>query len=142
MTNNATYSLPIRVYYEDTDAGGVVYHSQYLNFMERARTEALRSCGFEQDTLRDKHDLLFVVYEMQLHFKKPAKFNQEITVKTHLLRLGRSAMHFSQQILRESEVLIEASVQVACIQASTFKPTRIPAFIRQALIPPQEANNN
>lgn len=142
MTNNATYSLSIRVYYEDTDAGGVVYHSQYLNFMERARTEALRSCGFEQDSLRDKHDLLFVVHQMQITFRKPAKFNQEITVKTCLLNLGRSALQFSQQILRDSEVLIEATVQVACIQASTFKPTRIPELIRHALIPARETQKN
>lgn len=133
MTNNTTFSFAIRVYYEDTDAGGVVYHSQYLNFMERARTEALRACGFEQDALRDEHKVLFVVHEMQLRFKKPAKFNQEIVVQTQLRQLGRSALVFAQQIVRDATVLIEATVQVACVEAHTFKPIRIPDAIRQTL---------
>ena len=119
----------MRVYYEDTDAGGVVYHSNYLNFMERARTEWLRALGFEQTDLRDNLQLLIVIHSMQIAFKKPARFNDLLAVKCHLTALGSSSWHCAQTICRDGELLIEAQVKVAFIHSQTFKPTRIPAAI-------------
>ncbi len=131
-----TFNWPVRVYYEDTDAGGVVYHSQYLNFMERARTEWLRHLGFHQTHLRDDLNILFVVHSMQIQFKKPAKFDDMLQVNNQLLRMGRGSFECHQTIsrisaeLNESEVLIEADVKIACVDAMTFKPTGIPNPIK------------
>ena len=125
----------MRVYYEDTDAGGVVYHSNYLNFMERARTEWLRAMGFEQTDLRDQLQVLIVIHSMQIAFKKPAKFNDLLTVKSYLTSLGNSSWQCVQTILCNGEVLIEAQVKAAFINSLTFKPTRIPAAILQVAKP-------
>lgn len=132
---NSSFSWPVRVYYEDTDAGGVVYHSNYLNFMERARTEWLRALGFEQTDLRDDLNIVIVIYSMQIAFKKPAKFNDLLLVNSTLIKLGNSSWHCAQSILRNNEVLIEAQVKAAFVNSKTFKPTRIPAAIKQAAKP-------
>lgn len=131
--NVSTFEWPVRVYYEDTDAGGVVYHSQYLNFMERARTEWLRHLGFEQTALRAQEGVLFVVHSMQLQFKKPAKFDDTLTVHCHLSNMGRGSFECTQTIKRDNEILIEAQVKIACVNANTFKPTGIPAPIKTAM---------
>lgn len=127
------FVFPIRVYYEDTDAGGVVYHSQYLNFMERARTEWLRSLGFAQTLLRQQEQVLFVVHSMQLQYKKPARFDDALRVSSQLLAMGRSSFTCQQHILRDEVVLLEAQVKIACVHADSFKPTGIPARIKIAL---------
>lgn len=121
-----TFDWPVQVYWEDTDAGGVVYHSQYLNFMERARTEFLRSLGLVQTTLRDDLSILFVVRDIQIRFKKPAKFDDVLNVNTQLLKVGRSLLEFEQNIYRGDEHLIAAKVDVVCIGADSFKPVSIP----------------
>jgi acyl-CoA thioester hydrolase len=121
-----TFDWPVQVYWEDTDAGGVVYHSQYLNFMERARTEFLRSLGLVQTTLRDDLSILFVVRDIQIRFKKPAKFDDAINVNTQLLKVGRSLLEFEQNIYRGDEHLIAAKVDVVCIGADSFRPVSIP----------------
>ncbi len=121
-----TFEWHVQVYWEDTDAGGVVYHSQYLNFMERARTEFLRSLGLVQTTLRDDLSILFVVRDIQIRFKKPAKFDDAINVNTQLLKVGRSLLEFEQNIYRGDEHLIAAKVDVVCIGAYSFKPVSIP----------------
>ena len=121
-----TFDWPVQVYWEDTDAGGVVYHSQYLNFMERARTEFLRSLGVAQTTLRDDLGILFVVRDIQIRFKKPAKFDDELNVNTQLLKVGRSLLEFEQNIYRGDEHLIAAKVDVVCIGADSFRPVSIP----------------
>jgi acyl-CoA thioester hydrolase len=120
---------PIRVYYEDTDSGGVVYHSNYLNFMERARTEWVRSLGFEQDELITQHQCLFAVHSMQLNFRKPAKFNDALEVKSVLLKAVGASMDFEQKIYRDDELLCEAVVKVACLNSDRFRPRSIPSFI-------------
>ena len=135
MLDKQTFSWPVRVYYEDTDAGGVVYHSNYLNFMERARTEWLRALGFEQTDLRDNLQVLIVIHSMQIAFKKPAKFNDLLNIKCHLTALGNSSWHCAQTIWRDGELLIEAQVKAAFINSQTFKPTRIPAAILQVAKP-------
>ena len=121
-----TFDWPVQVYWEDTDAGGVVYHSQYLNFMERARTEFLRSLGLVQTTLRDDLIILFVVRDIQIRFKKPAKFDDVLNVNTQLLKVGRSLLEFEQNIYRGDEHLIAAKVDVVCIGADSFRPVSIP----------------
>ena len=131
MNNKHAFLWPIRVYFEDTDAGGVVYHSQYLNFLERARTEWLRHLGFEQTDLRDNLNVMIVVHSLQIAFKKPAKFNDLLMVKSHLTALGISSWQCVQYIWRNDELLIEAQVKLAFINSQSFKPTRIPAAILQ-----------
>lgn len=131
--NVSMFQFPIRVYYEDTDAGGVVYHSQYLNFMERARTEWLRSLGFSQTQLRDVEHVLFVVHSIQVQFKKPAKFDDALIVHCYLSQMGRGSFECLQSINRNDETLIEAQVKIACVNANTFKPTGIPSPIKLAM---------
>jgi acyl-CoA thioester hydrolase len=126
MLSQQTFSWQVRVYYEDTDAGGVVYHSNYLNFMERARTEWLRHLGYEQTYLRDVLNLIFVVHSMQISFKKPAKFNDLLLITSKLVKIGRGSFEFFQQISVNQQTLIEAQVKVACVDALTFKPIAIP----------------
>lgn len=131
---NSSFRWPVRVYYEDTDGGGVVYHANYLRFMERARTEWLRSLGFEQTALRDELNLLFVVREIRLKFVRPACFNDAVEVVSRLHHVGRSLLEFEQSILRGEELLTEARVEVVCVDAQRFKPTAIPAFIRTKIM--------
>lgn len=139
MLSNQTFNWPIRVYYEDTDSGGVVYHSNYLNFMERARTEWLRHLGFEQTYIRDELNVIFVVHNMQIIFKKPAKFNDMLTITSQLTSLGRGSFEFMQTIttnepvLGQRNVLVEAQVKLACVNALTFKPVGIPEPIKSTM---------
>ena len=148
MHNNQEFQWPIRVYYEDTDAGGVVYHSQYLNFLERARTEWLRHLSFEQTDLRDNLNVIIVVHSLQVAFKKSAKFNDCLIVKSQLTALGHSSWQCVQQIYRSNEysgndlgsnlsnemgdeLLIDAQIKLAFVDSQSFKPTRIPATVLQ-----------
>ncbi|NOQ94403.1 MAG: tol-pal system-associated acyl-CoA thioesterase [Methylophaga sp.] len=123
------FEWPIRVYYEDTDSGGVVYHSNYLNFMERARTEWLRSLGFEQDDLITEHQCIFAVHSMQLKFKRPAKFNDSLIVRSQLIKAVGARMEFEQKIVRDGELLCEAAVKIACLDVNRFRPKSLPSFI-------------
>jgi acyl-CoA thioester hydrolase len=133
----ARFCWPVRVYYEDTDGGGVVYHANYLKFMERARTEWLRHLGFEQTELRQRLGVLFVVRGLSMHYRRPANFNDELVVETRLRRIGRSLLEFEQIILRndgqETEHLTEAVVEVVCVEAGQFKPAAIPQSIRNVI---------
>ncbi len=123
------FEWPIRVYYEDTDTGGVVYHSQYLNFMERARTEWLRHFGFEQDVLSTEYHCIFAVHSMQINFKFPARFNDALLVRSQLASMSGASFIFEQKIFRGSELLCQAEVKVACLDSNRFRPMPIPTFI-------------
>jgi len=127
------FVLPVRVYYEDTDAGGVVYHTNYLKFMERARTEWLRSLGFEQDELRDRFGVVFAVRRMDVDFLKPALFNEMVTVTALVTQYGKASLVFSQSVDRGEQTLCRAKVKVACIDLERFKPTALPAAILSEL---------
>ena len=127
------FDWQVRVYYEDTDSGGVVYHSNYLKFMERARTEWLRHMGYEQTDLKDKLNALFVVHSMQIEFKKPAKFNDLLTVSSELSTIGLGSLVFFQKITSNNQILIEASVKIACVDALSFKPSKIPNQLKLKL---------
>lgn len=120
------FHWPVRIYYEDTDSGGVVYHSQYLNFMERARTEWLRALGFEQDLLRNEHKLLFAVHSMQITYRRPARFNDALLIESQLVKASGASMQFEQKLYRGEELLCEASVRIACLDAESFRPKSIP----------------
>ena len=130
------FSWPVRVYWEDTDAGGVVYHASYLRFVERARTEWLRGRGVDQQKLRDTHGILFVVSEMDLKFRAPARLDDELVATIDSFTRRSASMLFSQCILRPADGarLVQARVRAACVDAATFKPTRIPDFLLQDLI--------
>lgn len=129
------FELGVRVYYEDTDAGGVVYHSNYLNFMERARTEWLRELGYQQTTLIQQRNIIFVVRSIQIDYLKPAVFNDLLTVRCSIAEYGRTSIHFRQDIFRQgqAEPLVSAIVRVVCVSADAFRPTAIPDDIRGQL---------
>ena len=123
------FDWPVRVYYEDTDSGGVVYHANYLKFMERGRTEWLRALGFEQDVLRDEHNVLFAVHSMNIIYHRPARFNEALLIRSRLEKASAVSMQFEQNIYRGEELLCEATVRIACLAADTFRPKPIPKFI-------------
>ena len=136
LENLQGFILPVRVYYEDTDAGRVVYHSNYINFMERARTEWLRSLGYEQDALIHEQGIVFVVRSLQVDYLKPALFNDLLYVEAAIHDIGRTSVHFRQNIWRENKLenkrehLIAGIVRVVCVDAESFRPKPIPAEIR------------
>jgi acyl-CoA thioester hydrolase len=136
LENPNGYLLPVRVYYEDTDAGRVVYHSNYINFMERARTEWLRSLGYEQDALIREQGIVFMVRSLQVDYLKPALFNDLLYVEAAIHEIGRTSVHFRQNIWRENKLennrehLIAGIVRVVCVDAESFRPKAIPAEIR------------
>lgn len=121
----APFVWPVRVYWEDTDAGGVVYYANYLRFLERARSEWLRSRGFEQDCLRAEAGLIFVVRRVEIDYLAPARFNDQLDVQCSLAELRRASLVVAQAIERAGEVLARASVNLACVDAERFKPARI-----------------
>lgn len=131
----APFEWPVRVYYEDTDAAGVVYYANYLKFFERARTEWLRAHGFEQDQLRLEFGIVFVVSRLQVEYKQAARFNDELNISCQLARQSAAAMDFTQQAHRTSDcrLLSEAAVQIVCVDAERFKPKPMPQPISQAL---------
>jgi acyl-CoA thioester hydrolase len=121
-----TFEWPITVYYEDTDAGGVVYHSNYLNYFERARTELLRSIGVSQQGLLEQH-LGFVVRHVDIDYLIGAKLDQQLTVKTYLTETRKASITFCQELVNsENALLCKAAVKVACIDVSKMKPKAIP----------------
>ena len=129
---------PVRIYYEDTDAAGVVYYANYLKFMERARTEYVRALGFEQDNLREQEGIVFVVRNVSLQLHKPARFNDELEVVSNIQKTARTNLIFKQTIRRAGEeaVLSEAEIQVVSVNATSWKPQAIPETVLQAI------NNN
>jgi acyl-CoA thioester hydrolase len=124
---------PVRVYWEDTDAGGVVYYANYLKFMERARSEWLRAQGFEQDLLRDDEGVVFVVRRVEIDYVSPARFNDALDVSVHLHKTGGASLRVQQELLRGAHCLARADVTLACVDAVHFKPARIPVPLAQAL---------
>ena len=128
------FRWPVRVYYEDTDAGGVVFYANYLKFMERARTEWLRALGFELPALADDHGILFVVRAVAIEYLRPARFNDALDVTLELTDHGRSQITVLQQVLRGHDVLTEARVRAVCVDTQTIRPTRIPPTVLDRLI--------
>jgi acyl-CoA thioester hydrolase len=123
---NFSHRLCVRIYWEDTDAGGVVYYANYLKFMERCRTEWLRAMGVDQLRLRTERGLQFAVVNVAVDFLRPALLNDEVIVTAELLRLSGATISFKQRIWRGEDQLIEASARVACLDSGTLKPRAIP----------------
>ncbi len=121
---------PVRVYYEDTDSGGVVYYANYLRFMERARTEYLRSLGFEQDDLARDEGIIFAVRSVSAEYHKPARFNDMLQVSARITDLGKASVSFAQEVRRAADdeiTLCTATVRIACLDAASLRPRPIPA---------------
>ena len=125
---------PIRVYFEDTDAGGVVYYANYLKFAERARTEILRSAGFDHRTLADTYGLQFVVRSCVLDFTAPARLDDALEVRSQIVTMGGASFTIRQEVFRSVEMLARADVRLACID-KTMRPVRLPAPLKRILEP-------
>jgi acyl-CoA thioester hydrolase len=128
------FSWPARVYWEDTDGGGIVYYANYLRFLERARTEWLRQRGYSQRRLQQEAGLLFAVVSLEIEYRAPARLDDELEVSCAPRPQGPATLRFRQRIHRRAqqgghELLIEASVRVACLDAQTLRPRRLPAFV-------------
>lgn len=127
-----SFSWPVRVYYEDTDSGGVVYYANYLRFMERARTEWLRRLGIEQDRVREQDGVLFAVTHVDVAYLKPARFNDALQVSVTLTERGRASMSFAQTVSRQDAAhteLCRGRIKIACLDAQRLRPRPIPPYI-------------
>lgn len=120
----------VRVYYEDTDAAGIVYYANYLKFMERARTEWLRLKGLGQTSLRERSGIIFVVTRLDVRYLQPARLDDELCVSVELARMGRAGFDMHQQVERDPDSpLCTASVRIGCVDAGTLRPRRVPDFL-------------
>jgi acyl-CoA thioester hydrolase len=129
MPDSTTFAWPSRIYWEDTDAGGIVYYANYLKFMERARTEWLRANGVEQILLKEEHGLIFVVVHLEARYVKPARYGDLLQVTCAVDETSRASLTFQQEIYRErlgGELLLEGRVRVACLDAVKYKPRALP----------------
>ncbi|CAM4087600.1 tol-pal system-associated acyl-CoA thioesterase [Bordetella bronchialis] len=131
-------TLDIRVYYEDTDAGGIVFYANYLKFMERGRTEWLRSLGFDQSRLARDSGHVFVVAALDMRYRKPARLDDMLTIRTRVTRVGRASIHFAQRAERSGELLAEGNIQVGCVDGATLRPAELPPELRATLESIQE----
>jgi len=127
------FSWPMRVYYQHTDAGGMVFHANYLSFMECARTELLHALGFDLGELARRDGVLFVVHSAQIAYHKPALLHDALSVTARVARLGRARMEFHQSVVRGGEVLASADLTLVCVDAGTHKPIGVPEAIREKL---------
>lgn len=128
-----SFSWPIRVYYEDTDAGGVVFYANYLKFFERARTEMLRFIGYEQDELKATAKVIFVVRSVQIDYISPARFNELIQVSAKIIETKKASLTFEQTITRGDDVLCRGTVRIACLDSETMRPKAIPEPLLEQL---------
>ncbi|KAA8992584.1 tol-pal system-associated acyl-CoA thioesterase [Stenotrophomonas cyclobalanopsidis] len=122
MSVEPRFSWPTRIYWEDTDAGGVVYHARYVAFMERARTEWMRALGYGQERMRSEHGMVFAVRSMQMDFIKPARLDDALQVSATLVQLKKASMVFDQRVERDGELLLSAQVRIAALDAASFRP--------------------
>lgn len=127
------FVLPVRVYYEDTDAGGVVYYANYLKFMERARTEWLRAIGFDQALLREQTGVIFAVRSVAADYLRPARLDDRLEVLARVEEQRPARLRFHQEIRRDGEVLCSGRVTIASVDAATLRPTRIPAALAEKI---------
>ena len=124
--------IQVRVYYQDTDAGGVVYHAQYLSFMERARSELLNAAGIDLARFTREHGVLFVVFQIAITYHLPAKLNELLTVSAEVVKMGRASLVFRQRVERGAELLCEADVTLAIVDRERMRPARLPDQLSKA----------
>lgn len=127
------FTWPVRVYWEDTDAGGVVYYANYLRFLERARSEWLRALGVEQTDLARRDGVLFVVRRVEADYLRPARYNDLLQVVCRLEAVGRASLEMAQEIRRDADILLRARVKLACVGADDFRPAKIPTHVNQRM---------
>jgi tol-pal system-associated acyl-CoA thioesterase len=132
VSNPGEFCLPLRVYIEDTDAGGIVYYVNYLKFMERARTEFMRSLGFGKDYIFN-HDLMFVVRDVTVRYRAPAQLDDELVATAEVIALRGASIVMHQAVRRGDEVLAEGEVTIACVDRGGVKPRRLPAEMQSRL---------
>ncbi len=128
-----SFDWPIRVYYEDTDAGGIVFFANYLKFFERARTEWLRACGIDQRKLAEENGIVFVVSETAVQYRAPARLDDTLTIASRIERLGKASVEFVQQAWRGDTLLAVGTIRVGCVELATLKPMALPVPISDAL---------
>jgi acyl-CoA thioester hydrolase len=128
------FAIPVRIYWEDTDAGGIVYYANYFKFMERARTEWLRARGVEQEQFREEQKRLFVVVDVEAHFRRPARYGELLHVTCEIAEAARASLTFKQEIFKAGaggELLLDGRVRVACLDADNFRPRPLPDRLLQ-----------
>ena len=129
MKSENVFLWPIRIYYEDTDAGGVVYHANYIKFMERARTEWLRSIGINQNELRDNHGVIFAILSVHVDYFLPAKFDDDLKVSSSVIKKGKASISIEQEVIRDAQVLCKGSIKVGTLDSINFKPKAMPEYV-------------
>ena len=134
LSNKEPFRIPVRVYYQDTDAGGVVFHAQYLAFMERARTELLNDAGIDLAKIADEQRVLFLVFKLAATYHRPARLNELLSVSAEVARIGRASLVFHQRVERGADLLVEADVTLALVDRERLTPTRIPSQLERAFI--------
>ncbi len=127
------FSIPVRVYYQDTDAGGVVFHAQYLAFMERARSEFLNARGIDLASWSEAHGVLIVVHELTARYLRPARLNEMLTVTAAVAHIGRASLGYAQRVERAGELLVDARIDLAIVSRATMKPSRLPDDLKRVL---------
>ena len=135
MAAAAAFTWPVRVYWEDTDAGGIVFYANYLKFFERARTEWLRSLGIGQADLRERSGGMFVVSETSVRYVAPARLDDELCVTARLHERGRASLVIAQEATRAGELLAQGTIRIGWVDAASLRPGRIPSDILQVLAP-------
>ena len=135
MSAAAAFTWPVRVYWEDTDAGGIVFYANYLKFFERARTEWLRSLGIGQADLRERSGGMFVVTETAVRYVAPARLDDELTVTARLHEKGRASLVIAQEAMRAGTLLAQGTIRIGWVDAASLRPGRIPSAILQVLAP-------
>lgn len=135
MTALPDHELTLRIYWEDTDAGGVVFYANYLKFFERARTEWLRALGHGQDQLRRETGAMFVVSDTAMRYRRPARLDDLLRITVHVSEVRRASITLAQQAWRGDELLTEGTIRIVCVDAGTFQPRAIPNVI-SAVLPP------
>lgn len=131
MSEHPLFELTVRVYYQDTDAGGVAYHANYVNFMERARTEWLRTFGYSNAGLMKELGVMFVVRSLRVDYLKPALLDDLLSVTAQIKEIGRSRLTLKQTIRRGEQLLTEGEVHLVCVAVETFKPVSVPEILRK-----------
>jgi acyl-CoA thioester hydrolase len=129
----ADFRATMRIYWEDTDAAGIVFYANYLKFFERARTEWLRSLGFGQEALRTEAGIAFVVSETRLRYRRPARLDDVIDVSVAVAHLGQASLEIAQEARRAGELLADGTIRIGCVELGTFRPCRIPNEIRLSI---------
>lgn len=128
------FAVTVRVYYQHTDAGGVVYHANYLSFMEAARTELLHGYGFNLAELADAYGVMFIVHRANLSFRRPARLHDLLSVTAHPAHVGRARIAFHQDVRCGTERLVSAVIELACVDPGTWRPVAVPERIRDCMV--------